>query len=107
MGTAKRSASRKSIPRLRSPGRAAIASKDGPSYIPIAIPAGPPPSSVTHRQARPDGLTEKFQIFLARFKPFFQNPRDLGYVDGKSLSTAFPPVAKASAFLPSPPTAWE
>src|ERR1700730_18322745 len=46
-GRANRSSSRKPIPRSRSVGRAAIASRDQRSFTRIRIPAGSPPSSAT------------------------------------------------------------
>jgi hypothetical protein len=46
----------KPIPRSRSLGRAATASKDRPLSIPIATPAGPLPSSATRPTSSPGRL---------------------------------------------------
>jgi putative ABC transport system substrate-binding protein len=40
-----------------------------------------------------------------RFKPFFQALRDLGYVDGQTITIDYPRTARGSAFLISPPNA--
>ena len=62
------STSRKPIPRSRSVGRAAIASRDRRSSSRMRTPAKSPPYSATRRQAHPAGLIGKFQICLARLR---------------------------------------
>src|SRR5262249_1796250 len=65
-GRAKRSPSKKTNPRSRSVGRAAIGLTERHSFTRIEIPAGSPRSSATRRTSSADRLIGKFQIFLVR-----------------------------------------
>src|SRR6516225_5339341 len=65
-GRAKPSTSRKPIPRLRSPGRAVIASTDRRLSIRTVTLDGPPPSSATRSISSPGQLGRKFQTSLVR-----------------------------------------
>src|SRR6202035_883154 len=64
-GRANRSSSRKPIPRSRSVGRAAIASRDQRSFTRIRIPDRAPSFSATVAISSARSLDRKFQIFLA------------------------------------------
>src|SRR6516164_6458202 len=63
-GRAKPSTSRKPIPRLRSPGRAVIASTDRRLSIRTVTLDGPPPSSATRSISSLGQLGRKFQTSL-------------------------------------------
>src|SRR6516225_12223483 len=67
-GRAKPSTSRKPIPRLRSPGRAVIASTDRRLSIRTVTLDGPPPSSATRSISSLGQLGRKFQTSLVRIR---------------------------------------